>query len=184
MSRVLILNAPPGVGKDTLAGCMEDNYGMYPLSFKAPLFDMVYAILGEPKYLEFLELYDDREHKEIRQAMLGMKSPREFMIDISERMIKPCMGNDYFGQRALAAVNAAACTVVFSDGGFADEVKPLVDAGHEVHIVQLQREGYTFAGDSRTYITIEGAYHHRVPVIDGDVAGTAKIILESIEEMC
>lgn len=39
--------------------------------------------------------------------------------------------------------------------------KPIVKAGHEVHICRLHRDGFTFAGDSRDYIDLSG-YHYRI----------------------
>jgi hypothetical protein len=59
---------------------------------------------------------------------------------------------------------------VVSDGGFASEVAPIVAAGHDVRIVRLHREGYTFDGDSRGYLYgISGVKDYDTYIIPGDV---------------
>ena len=63
------------------------------------------------------------------------------------------MGSDYFGQAAARAViGAQAANAVFSDGGFSEEIKPLIESCDRVFIFHLCRDGFTFEGDSRDYI--------------------------------
>ncbi|QJT70592.1 UNVERIFIED_ASMBLY: hypothetical protein SD1_64 [Shigella phage 2019SD1] len=137
-------------------------------------FDIAFSMLGVYRYDEFIDLYNDREQKEKPQAILQGKSPRQFMIWISEEVMKPAFGEQYFGNRMVEQVHEMYrdLAVVISDGGFTEEIKPLIKAGHEVHICRLHREGFTFDGDSRNYIDLSG-YHHRVKhydftMIDGD----------------
>lgn len=183
MAKIIILNAPPGAGKDTIGALIKD-YSPVPLlkmSFKAPMFDIACAMLGKRGYQKFLEIYDDREQKEKPQPFLNGKSPREFMIWISEAVIKPQFGNEYFGWRFAEYANHADIPVICTDGGFPEEIKPLVRSEHEVVICRLHRSGYTFAGDSRDYINLE-RYHHRIKhkdyvLVDGEPMHTVNQII-------
>lgn len=150
---IVILNAPAGSGKDTIGDILRDWYGYKTLSFKKPMFDIAKAILGEDTYVKFLELYNDRDTKEVATDICAGWSPRNFFIHISEKICKPMFGEQYFGERFMEQVGDD--TVVVTDGGFPQEVLPLVDAGHLVVIVRLHREGYTFEGDSRRYLNEE-----------------------------
>lgn len=155
MKKVIILNGPPGCGKDTLSGIMDEIGGFYVHSFKKPMFEIAEAMLGQASFREFMRLYNDRDTKDMPCDLLGGMSPREFFIHISESFVKPIMGKQHFGDLASEGVHEALSHVVFSDGGFPDEVKSLVFSKHsmyEVFLVRLHREGYTFEGDSRDYI--------------------------------
>lgn len=171
MSKVIILNAPPASGKDTIASILARDFDCAMSGFKDPMFKIASAMLGQENYKQFIAFYNDREQKEKPHDILGGKSCRDFMIWISEGVIKPMFGNDHFGKLASYSIEGAESVVVFSDGGFPDEVKTLVGEGHEVHLVRLWRSGYSFGGDSRDYITICGMgdkYHeHDVKLIDG-----------------
>lgn len=161
---IIILNGPPGCGKDTIAAYLTGHrYPAVKASFKQPMFDIAFSMLGVYRYDEFMDLYNDREQKEKPQVILGGKSPRQFMIWISEDVMKPVFGDHYFGRRMVEEIHEMCrdLTVVISDGGFTEEIKPLVKAGHEVHICRLHRDGFTFAGDSRDYIDLSG-YHYRI----------------------
>lgn len=150
MKTVIILNGPPGVGKDTIADALPVDF---KVSFKQPMFDIARSILGPKKYHAFEKFYDCRETKEQPLMILGGMSCREFMIWISECVIKPAFGKDYFGVRLAETVNGAlAKTAVCSDGGFSSEIPPLLSAGIRVALVRLHRHGFTFDGDSRSYI--------------------------------
>lgn len=149
---IVILNAPPVSGKDTIANILAKLHGFRKVEFKQRIYDIAKAILGD----SFSQLQKDlanRESKEAPQDYLGSLSPRQFLIKVSEDWIKPVFGDDYFG---VAAAEAAAKNlqhhVVFSDGGFPDEVLPLRELDVPVVVIRLYREGYGFGSDSRSYL--------------------------------
>lgn len=164
MAKIIILNAPPHAGKDTIGNMLIDTTNFYHIvhmSFKAPMFKIAKAMLGESGYDKFMAAYNDRNQKEKPQAFLNGKSPREFMIWISEDVIKPQFGKQYFGERfsqdakQLGRFHPIICT----DGGFPDEVIKLVEDGHKVKLCRLHRTGFTFQGDSRDYISLPVEWH-------------------------
>ena len=125
-----------------------------------------------------------QERKEKAQPFLNGKSPRQFMIWISEDVIKPQFGEQYFGRIMAENVRDSQVPIIVTDGGFPEEVKPLVSDGIQVNICRLHRTGYTFDGDSRNYLNLEG-YHHRIVTRDyilvhGDPMHTVDQICEDI----
>lgn len=149
---IIILNGPPGVGKDTIGNLLAKKTRWQPLSFKTPMWDLAKAALGQVTYEKFCAHYNDRDTKEAPQDYLGGFSPREFFIHISERWCKPVFGDEYFGERLLRDAQSCRTNVIVTDGGFPKEVIPMLQLGMQVLIVRLHREGYSFAGDSRDYI--------------------------------
>ena len=82
---------------------------------------------------------------------------RQALIHVSENVCKPKYGRDYFGKlaanriRAGREIDSLACkNIVFSDGGFVEEVLSLVDID-DVVVVRLKGRG-SFLGDSRSYL--------------------------------
>lgn len=171
MAKVIILNGPAGCGKDTLARALvEIGFAKGTTSFKNPMFNIALAALGPDAYHEFLDGYDDRARKEKPEGFLNGLSRRQFMIAISEQFIKPVLGSDYFGKYLAENLPDGDEVFIVSDGGFASEVAPIVAAGHDVRIVRLHREGYTFDGDSRGYLyDIGGVEDCDAYIIPGDV---------------
>lgn len=185
MSKVIILNAPPACGKDTIGSIIADMnqiYGVRMLSFKAPMFEIARAILGDANFDYFMFLYNDRLHKEKPDSILNGKSPREFMIWISEAIIKPEFGNDYFGRRMVEAVKSGSSPAIITDGGFSEETEALIYSDIQVHLCRLHREGFTFEGDSRNYlhmpelIGVNGYTEEDFQLRDGDPGYTASVI--------
>ncbi|AWD92220.1 hypothetical protein HOT14_gp20 [Escherichia phage vB_EcoS_IME347] len=186
MSKVIILNAPPACGKDTIGSIIADMnqiYGVRMLSFKAPMFEIARAILGDANFDYFMFLYNDRLHKEKPDSILNGKSPREFMIWISEAIIKPEFGNDYFGRRMVEAVKSGTAPAIITDGGFTEETIALIEAGIQVHVCRLHRDGFTFEGDSRNYLHlpvgwqgVNGYTEEDFQLRDGDPDYTASVI--------
>ena len=90
----------------------------------------------------------------IRYLMsLGYYSSREALIHVSENIMKPKLGQDYYGRKFLEKVERSPERYSFAaDGGFKNEVLPLLDAGYQVVVAQLERSGATFEGDSRTLL--------------------------------
>lgn len=157
---LIVLNGPPGVGKDTIGEKLAQYLSCPMLSFKEPMWEIARAFLGESKFKAFVELYNNRETKELPQEYLGHRSPREFFIWISENICKPSFGQEYFGERMLEIYGNQAMQLhhqssVVTDGGFPRELFPFVKEGHQVVIVRLHRKDYTFAGDSRSYLQEE-----------------------------
>ena len=85
---------------------------------------------------------------------LGYYSSREALIHVSEDIMKPKYGQDYYGRKFLEKVEGSPERYVFTaDGGFKDEVLPLLNSGYNVYIVHLERLGATFDNDSRKLLT-------------------------------
>lgn len=80
-------------------------------------------------------------------------SIRQAMIYVSEILIKPRFGEDYFG---LARANEVESNEVVIDDscGFLEELPPLIDKiGNEnILLVRIHQYGKDFSGDSRKYI--------------------------------
>lgn len=181
MAKIIILNGPAGIGKDTIGNALAADYNCTHTSFKRPIFEIAASILGTRAFLKFMTAYGDRDQKEMPHDFLGGKTCREFMIWISETVVKPLFGKQHFGK--LMSERIQLCdedlTFVCTDGGFPDEVISLVQDGHDVTVVRLFMDGKTFAGDSRDYIRIKVACllnyknykEHDVYLINGDVEG-------------
>lgn len=163
MAKIIILNAPPGAGKDTIGKLIEYKSPTHvrQLSFKQPMFEIALAILGAKKYGDFIVAYNDREQKEKPHDFLMGMTCRQFIIWISEDVIKPKFGNEYFGKRFDEIAKESEIPVICTDGGFAEEVIALIDAGHEVKLCRLHRRGFLFDGDSRNYIRMNPMYYGR-----------------------
>lgn len=181
MAHVILLNGAPGCGKDTLANyLMANGTAQRKLSFKAPMFEIAMAMLGRDVFYEYMEAYNDRARKEIPFTGTPGMTPREFMIYISEKCIKPVFGNDYFGKRLVESIGDATCVV--SDCGFAKEIHPILKAGHQVTLIRLHRQGFTFDGDSRSHIYLTPWNHgkeyteHDVFLFDGEIKSAVETI--------
>ena len=190
---IILLNGPAGAGKDTLAAMlMEQGYVQQVMQFKAPMFDI--ALLASGLHINpelWWERYNDRKRKELPWGLLGGMSCREFMIHISEKFIKPVFGDAYFGnQVALNYINRDphVTDVAVSDSGFQSELDALerTVGKSEVLIVRLWREGYTFDGDSRSYINANPGNHViDVQLVDGypsQAIGTIVSVVNAIRK--
>lgn len=158
MPIVTILNAPAGAGKDTIARIMaSSNVPFKIISFKEPLFAVALGMTGISRE-EWFERYDNRELKEKPWSKLNGMTQRQFLIKISEEWTKPTFGDGHFGKVASRAVQQAFAegyNVVFSDGGFIEEVMELCKSfgNHAVRVARLHRKGFAYGNnDSRDYI--------------------------------
>lgn len=170
--RVFILNGPPSIGKDTLANAIAANLN-YPVSmFKTALYKETADFYGVP--LEYMiDVATGRDTKEVPNIDFNLLSPREALIHTSEGIIKPKYGKKFFGLKAveyLQTLDGLTGSVVFSDGGFAEECECLVEHGYDVHIVQLHHPNFNFDRDSRNYVTVPGATVHRINIQRGKPA--------------
>ncbi len=157
----IIFNGPPRCGKDTL-GRLIGQYLSGPQcmqSFKAELFRCVMNRM-EPAFKELIPLewwgsddYDERKDDpdfQIPMADGFTGTAREVLIYVSEKRIKPNCGQDYFGKQVAQRLQPGYN--IITDGGFAPEVMPILAVADYTIILRLERDGYTFNGDSRRYI--------------------------------
>jgi hypothetical protein len=158
--RIILLNGPPSSGKDTIARRVVAEAraeGVYVREMKfatalkeaaAKLFPGIrWGLVGE----------SDRTAPNVPHVTLHGVTPRQVLIDLSERFFKPTFGADYFGRRAAEQVEQAeregAAGVVISDSGFIEEAMPLIEEYHgRIAALHLYRTGCTFDGDSRYYL--------------------------------
>lgn len=155
---ILLLNAPPRAGKDTLAMLLERIDNAFVCSFKQGVDVLADAVLGvagidNNVFKRWYDLDKEKARKE-----LGGMSCRQFYIHLSESLMKPIFGNDVFG-KCLAKHIAQNVKdhhkyVVVAGVGFEEEVATLVDAfGRDnLYLVQWTADGCSYLNDSRKHI--------------------------------
>jgi chloramphenicol 3-O-phosphotransferase len=144
MAIVVLLNGPPGSGKDTLANALCDAYpGVVHMQFKEALYDLV-----QSHYAISRDMIIDRKTKDTPLPAFNNMTPRDMMIHVAEHVIKVQFGPAYFAQTLARRLEFGTIAVV-SDCGFDVEVETLSNVC-DVVLVRLTRPGCTYQGDSRT----------------------------------
>lgn len=163
--QIIILNAPPMSGKDEIAEYLSTEYGVIHLEVKELLFQVAVRAAGITRPL-WDALYT-RDYKERPTPYLMINgervSPREWMIHCSENLIKPLFGKDAFGKAAVQDLIKRnlrpGSVVVFSDGGFIEELLPLShyanSTGGSLVLARIERYGYGWGKDSRSYLQLK-----------------------------
>jgi len=179
MKKIVIFNCPPRSGKDTVAeGLVKFGYKIE--SFKGKLIEIALLVSDIEK-----EDWDARyvEQKDVPWDRLGGLSQREYLIKISEEWVKPVHGKQYFGHALAKKIQKLPddLNVVIPDGGFEEEVFPLVLAyPTNVLILQWGRKGCTFDNDSRRYIENWPHITKRIRDNDTSIKDQIDAVLEAI----
>lgn len=191
MTKVIILNGPPNSGKDTIGEALMELLrrdhnvkfsDLYHGQFKKVLLEILSKTLRISEHA-LMEIYNNRELKETPLPMFGGHSIREAMIAISENYIKPIFGKDYMGRVELAQIRTSKPKyAIYTDGGFIDEIRPLLaDPSIELYIIQIYRDGCSFAGDSRGLLTGPEIAHCIYGVTNnGSIVECANVIIETL----
>jgi hypothetical protein len=196
----IILNGPIGSGKDAIADLLAERFNrVNKLQFKDALYRESYLWLSGrlaafcgvfvPDLTTWVGLCTKRETKEVKCLPLGiafslesnpkdfghkMWSPRMVLQHVSENVVKPMKGADAFGEMAVKELKDGFFNI-FSDGGFIDEIEVIAQCCPTL-VVNLYREGCSFEGDSRSYVTNSSAVTVKV-VNDGSLDQAASRIL-------
>lgn len=170
-TRVLFLNGPPEVGKDSLGAVIKDFVETSVLqSFKTPLYEVLASLYQIP-LPRVISLCSDRDFKDTPAAAFKGKTPREALIFASENILKPYFGQSYIGELASSRIVPGVLNI-FTDSGFVPEAEPVVKmvGSQNCALVHMSRKGRTFAGknDSRGYIELDGVYKTEMEVHDGE----------------
>lgn len=118
-----------------------------------------------------------------------MLSIREAIIYVSECVVKPALGGDYFGRARANLVlpyggmvlDASAAAFEDKDGNITcDEIAPLAEkiGGDNILVLRIHRDGCTFDGDSRRYIP-DGVVAN---IVDIDNNGTLEEFFSNCEK--
>ena len=152
----LVLNGPPGIGKDTLTDLfIKRNTYWNKETFKEVLYFMTADAIKEDREA-FKRRATDREQKDLLYPGRHF-TPREAMIEVAELVVKPKYGDDFFGRMAGQIAASRGNYAIFEGAGFPEEVAALLDYFTEVLVVRLHRPGFNFDNDSRQYLY--SAYH-------------------------
>ena len=156
---IVAFNGPPRSGKDTLAEMLANHMDaqgvtmmVVPESLSLPLREIAYAMTGwigspdGPNYEQF---------KTTHFKAFG-KDGRQIMIDVSERFLKPTYGIEIMANLLIARnSNIGPAIILIRDSGFQIEIDPLIRwVGEDnLFVVSVNRDGTTFDGDSREWVT-------------------------------
>ena len=151
-NKVILLNGPPGCGKDTLASAIAKAHpGVFIREFKTQLYVITDTLFSlAPMTTQVINM--DRERKEVRMDMYGGRSCREALIFVSEKVIKPNFGHHYFGEAAARRVQPKEVSI-FSDSGFEEEARCIIQEVGIENVLLLRIEGRgSYTGDSRNFL--------------------------------
>jgi hypothetical protein len=176
MTKLILLNGPPRSGKNTLASILQAGLTQPAeiIGISHHLKRMVHAIyLGAGGWDLDPDAFD--AVKDVPQAILDGKSWRQMYIHYSENVIKPLHGKEWFGKQFMQAARKHPLVLV-PDSGFPQEAEYAIrEIGPEnVLLLRLYRDGYTFAGDSRNYISLK-----QHGVVEHDLTNTDLVTLQA-----
>jgi hypothetical protein len=166
-STLILFNGPRHSGKDEAANYCAEMFGANRFKMSGPIKAAIKAMFSlSDEDVELLETIKTQP-----SPLLFGRSYVEVQISFSEEWAKQFWSKDIFGKLAARAVNqwqryaGSGSLYVCSDSGFAEEAKELVYqvVGPEnVLLVQLERPGKSFTGDSRSYIELHGVKTIRI----------------------
>jgi hypothetical protein len=181
--KLVLFNGPRHSGKDTAALHVAEKFNAYHFKFSGPIKAAIRAAFDLcDEEVDFLESIKT----EPTSLLLG-KSYVEVQISFSETWAKHFFGEDVFGKLATRKVRNAmklrpdTNLFVCSDSGFVVEAWPVIEnlfGTENTALVRIQREGKTFAGDSRSYIELPGVTQLYV-----DNSGTVEEYYERVDNL-
>lgn len=158
---VIVFNGPPGCGKDFVAATMKEimtdmGTTVHHNEVKNRLINLTCLIHDISR-----EEWDQSYHhptKDMPHIKLGGLTMRQALIHVSETVIKPNFGQNYFGRAAGKSLKDGVN--LFSDGGFEPEIREIMNAvGRDnfllvrIHpLVDGELKGFEGSGDSRGYV--------------------------------
>jgi hypothetical protein len=185
MKQIIILNGPPRCGKDTLAKYLCKKYPFfYHYKFANELKVIAHRLYNTPEQApDAYEKFKDRPMTEFLNL-----TPRQAYINLSEDYIKKHHGKEFFGLQLIASIKKVPDNnenvFVISDGGFAEELLPLVEnfKPQMLTILHIHRQGCNFDNDSRHYISEDRFGKFGIKFLSVDNNGTEEEFLTTCEE--
>lgn len=165
MGKLIVLNGPAGCGKTEAATHIRGVFGAEDGRAKAKLLEIASTIFNVP-----LDLWEHRQGKETPNYLLRVPpwaweklggvielaasteclTPREALIYVSEVVIKPAFGPDYFAKIRQQVVESSNALFVDDSCGFHEEVR-CVNAA-DLMFIRVTGRGVFSLRDTRTYL--------------------------------
>ncbi len=148
MTKIILLNAAPRAGKDTLANFLEMSEGIKHYKYAKKVRDV--ASILYPK----INFWDE-SIKDLPQESLSFQTPREILIKVGTKAVRNFVSQTAWVDALADEIeNDNENVVVISDCGYQNEVDVMVDrfGANNVLLIQIYRDGLTFEGDSRSYV--------------------------------
>lgn len=168
---IILLNGPPGSGKDTAATIIQDWLSNHDLQsqitrFSSPIKRAFAGFIGASEVDELGESTLHARDKDSPLPILNNRSYRDWQIAFSEDFIKPHYGENTFAQLLVDEIYQSEHSIIrgrfwiISDCGFQSEVDYFTESFDPAAIAlfRIQRPGHTFAKDSRQYVEPKGGF--------------------------
>jgi len=162
--KIIFINGPPRSGKDTAGEILAEATGGELFKFAEPLKLMAHRLVSAfaphaiPERAEHAaDFFEDV--KDEPQPYLFGKTWRQYYIAVSETLIKPLHGDDFFGKvLATDIANLSTGTAIITDSGFMVETPPIVErfGAENCLLLRMRRTGCNFSSDSREYLELPG----------------------------
>lgn len=161
MTKVIMINGAPRSGKDTLASKIM-GYLYHDHDIEVEIFPVKLALVSQTR--SFFNVpqasWDNRyvnDKDKPWQELYGL-SQREAMIWISEEVVKPKFGKDFYGKLFVNEFRIQEDNpdiVIIPDAGFIEEDIIIVNhfGADNCVMINTHRDGTDFSKDSRSLIT-------------------------------
>jgi len=153
----VLLNGPPGIGKDTLADRIAEVTKIKKMEYKEGLRIATAKYFGVEQAVADM-LFADRGKKEIKNIAFDGLTPREALIHVNSHLIKEhgvSMVGVWAAEKVQKYVEEGEKAFIFSDSGFQPEAEMVAEKVDILIIVQLWHPDYNFDNDSRDYINVD-----------------------------
>ncbi len=167
MTKVIFVNGPPRSGKDTVgeiiqtivpgSRCIKMAHALKVGTHA--LFRTLHNRLTPATLATTLQDDTYEDMKDVRMPLFYGKTPREAYIDVSEKLIKPMFGEDFWGKIVAdrIAENPMVKVWIITDSGFEPETRPIIQqvGAENCLLIRMHREGCDFSSDSRAYLALD-----------------------------
>lgn len=167
---VIMFNGPPRSGKDSACEIIMEHFPeVHYAYFKEVLYKECAKILGlDFNFWASVCQNGDLKDKPMLTMAAGetgaVMTPRDILIYLAEKVLKPKYGKDFIARGTADTIagliqfqreqSNEAAVIVVPDLGFdyeIDTVRKMIPDAHVISVA-VHRPGFTFEGDSRSYV--------------------------------
>lgn len=192
--KVIILNGPPGSGKDAVGGALNTKL-TWDFGFKSDVIKFATGLkeaLSSIFYLvddEYKTFFESKEKDKPQERFFG-RVPREILISLSEDWAKKQFGAGIFGKTLGKYIkyenelffNDPYDFIVITDCGFNEELEGFFEwvSPEDCYLYNLHRDGTSFKNDSRNYVKSDKVLLNKDLHNNGTIEDVLKEILQDL----